>query len=215
MNLPDGSTVSLSAASEVAVDLGRSARNLELRQGEALFSVAHDPARPFVVHVQGGEIRAIGTSFNVRVEDQQVTVTVVEGTVQIETEAERSSDAGLVQLATAGQQVVFGRRRQGSEAQAEVQFMAPPRRVDSSRYASWAEGVLRFDGEPLSEVIKEVNRYSSRDLRLGDPKLASLPIYGELHIGDIEGLRSIVADIEQVDSAAIERKLPTVSNGDR
>lgn len=213
VNLPDGSTVSLSAESVVEVDLEPARRNFVLKQGEALFDVAHDPNRPFIVSAGEGQIQAVGTAFNVRLADAGVVVTVVEGTVKVEAgrnaAGKERGGRGLVQLAIAGQQVRFGRRDQANAAGSA--FITPPKAVNASRYASWAEGFLRFEGEPLSQVIQEVNRHSATDLRLNDPSLASTPIYGVLHIGDVEGLKSIVADIDRLDGDAVSDKLEIVS----
>lgn len=45
------------------------------------------------------------------------------------------------------------------------------RPVDANDYARWARGYLRFQGEPLTRVVAEVNRYSPRRIRLLDPEL--------------------------------------------
>lgn len=216
VNLPDGSTVSLSAESIVEVDIAPTERNFVLKQGEALFDVAHDADRPFVVSAGEGRIQAVGTAFNVRLaDDAGVVVTVVEGVVKVEAGRNAAGQGrggrGLVQLATAGQQVRFGTRDRASMAGSV--FITPPEAVDPGRYASWAEGLLRFEGEPLSQVIEEVNRHSATDIRLNDPSLASTPIYGVLHIGDVEGLKSIVADIGRIDRDKVSQKIEIVSDG--
>lgn len=211
VNLPDGSTVSLSADSAVAVDLSPGRRNFVLKRGEALFDVAHDPARPFIVAAGDGVIQAIGTAFNVKLGASGVVVTVVEGTVKIEAgkQAAQRLDKGLVQLASAGQQVRYGIALKASDGSA---FVTRPATVDPGRYTSWADGFLRFQGEPLSQVIAEVNRHSARDIRLTDPALANTPIYGVLHIGDVEGLKSIVADIQSLDRETVSDKLEVVAS---
>jgi len=211
VSLADGSTVSLSADTILAIDMQRDRRSLDLIRGEALFEVAHDPARPFVVGVGSGFVRAIGTAFNIRLADE-VVVTVVEGTVSVTAAApaERRQSPGVSQIATAGQQVRLREdvrdERAGKSAGSHI---SPATAVDADRYASWATGVLRFEGEPLSTVVAELNRYSANDVRLTDSAIADTPIYGILHIGDVDGLRSIVRDIEQIDDREAARKLVT------
>jgi len=212
VTLADGSTVSLSPESHVRVDLQEEKRSLRLAGGEALFEVAHDPARPFVVSAGAGEVRAIGTAFNVRLTGPEVTVTVVEGTISVTAGQEKgqAAKAGLVQLAKAGEQVTYGGRARVQNALASDSFITPARRVEVARYAGWAKGMLRFDGEPLSEVVEEVNRYSLEQVRLHDDALGRMPIYGVLHVGDTEGLVSIVQDSQGLSDAALERKIQVV-----
>lgn len=208
VTLSDGSTVSLSPGSVLAVTMARAERRLTLRQGEGLFDVAHDPARPFLVAAGNGTVRAVGTAFNIRVGDE-VVVTVVEGTVSIDAGKARATrvDRPLTQLATAGQQVRFGVRTSNAATSRTQDFITPPRPVDAERYTSWTSGVLRFDGEPLRVVIGELNRYSGREIVLTDPALANTPIYGVFHVGDVEGLRSIVRDLERPDGVSAEETL--------
>ncbi|MBD7939984.1 FecR family protein [Brevundimonas guildfordensis] len=199
VTLADGSTVSLSPHTVVRAALGRDQRLLELEQGEALFDVAHDARRPFLVDVGSGQVRAIGTRFNIR-KGEDVVVTVVEGVVRV-TAGDQDGNAKLQlsQVASAGHQVHLGKRRDAGAAQAGGAYLSPARKVDAERYASWVNGMLQFEGEPLSQVIDELNRYSSHKIRLPDASMADIPIYGMLHIGDAEGLRALVEDLERGD----------------
>ncbi|MNI00970.1 fec operon regulator FecR [compost metagenome] len=199
VTLADGSTVSLSPHTVVRAALGRDQRLLELEQGEALFDVAHDTRRPFLVDVGSGQVRAIGTRFNIR-KGEDVVVTVVEGVVRV-TAGDHDGDAKLQlsQVASAGHQVHLGKRRNAGAAEAGGAYLSPARKVDAERYASWINGMLQFEGEPLSQVIDELNRYSSHKIRLPDSSMADIPIYGMLHIGDAEGLQALVQDLERGD----------------
>lgn len=81
--LADKSRVTLSGHSAVLVSMGKKERRIELGRGEALFDVARDPSRPFVVHTGRGTATALGTSFNVHREGDGATVTVVHGQVSV------------------------------------------------------------------------------------------------------------------------------------
>lgn len=218
VTLADGSTISLSPSSLVRVTMEKDGRRLQLAEGEAMFEVAHDPERPFTVSAGNGEVRAIGTAFNIRLAGPEVVVTVVEGTISVtagEAEAQPAKASaqrhGLTQLAKAGQQVTYGERAGRSRALASDSFITPTRDVDVSRYAGWSRGLLRFDGEPLAKVVDEVNRYALEQVRLHDPELGRLPIYGVLHVGDTKGLVSIVQDSQGLSRAALEEKLTIAS----
>ena len=82
--LGDGSVVTLNTASRIAVDFSHSRRDIALLGGEALFDVAKDRARPFVVTAGNTQVRAVGTSFTVRrLADSPVQILVREGVVEI------------------------------------------------------------------------------------------------------------------------------------
>lgn len=214
VGLADGSIVTLGADTVLAVDLRGDRRALTLKQGEALFDVSHDPARPFVVDAGPGSVQALGTRFNIRLDDE-VVVTVTEGKVAV-TSGTRSRSADvqrLSQVAVAGQQVRFG---EGSEegnrpsvpGKGVGNYISTARSVDAERFTSWTQGVLRFDGEPLGVVIDEVNRYSASKVLPVDPAIADTPIYGVFHIGDVDGLRQVVRDIHGIERRASESRTP-------
>ena len=81
--LKDGSTISLGGHSIVNVNFSEQNRRVTLVRGEAVFEVAKNKARPFIVHVGKGTVTAIGTKFNILSSGQNVTVTVLEGIVEI------------------------------------------------------------------------------------------------------------------------------------
>ena len=83
MHIEDGSTITMNTRSRMRVWLTRHARDIELLEGEALFSVAHDPSRPFRVHVGHTVVEAVGTEFSVYRGEHGTKVSVVEGRVKI------------------------------------------------------------------------------------------------------------------------------------
>jgi len=81
--LADGSTIDLNARSKVRVHLDDHARRIELVEGQALFRVAKDKTRPFIVFANATRVRAVGTQFDVNQRKRGVIVTVVEGSVAV------------------------------------------------------------------------------------------------------------------------------------
>lgn len=81
--LPDQSRIALNTSTQVHVVYTRASRLVEIEQGEATFSVAHDASRPFDVVAAHGTTRAIGTEFNILTAPTGVTVSVLSGTVAI------------------------------------------------------------------------------------------------------------------------------------
>jgi transmembrane sensor len=81
--LPDGSTVELDSRSKVRINYRPQERDIELLAGQALFRVAKDHSRPFVVQTDTTRVLAVGTQFDVYKHANGVTVTVVEGRVAV------------------------------------------------------------------------------------------------------------------------------------
>jgi len=88
--LADGSTVLLNTNTQISVDYGRHYREVQLLQGEALFTVAKNATRPFRVQAGNGRVEAIGTAFAVRLKEDAVDVMVKEGRVILASESSRS-----------------------------------------------------------------------------------------------------------------------------
>jgi transmembrane sensor len=167
--LEDGSQVTLNTETQLEVAFSKSSRTVRLSRGEALFEVAKDKTRSFVVQTQNRRFVAVGTAFDVHIQTDQVKVTMLEGTVHAE-----SMEPGSLILATvtAGEQLITSSRAQQSV-----------RRVDTERETSWRRGQLIFDNTPLGEAVDELNRYSSTHIVLVDSKLAGLRLSGTFATG--------------------------------
>jgi transmembrane sensor len=83
VSLVDGSTVELNSRSRVRIRFTDNERDVDLLEGQVLFHVAHDSARPFIVHSGTTLVRAVGTQFDVYRKESGTTVTVVEGRVAV------------------------------------------------------------------------------------------------------------------------------------
>jgi transmembrane sensor len=174
--LRDGSSVTLSTASEVRVQLTQSERQIDLRQGEAFFEVASDPSRPFIVRAGDKRVIAVGTKFSVRHDGEDVRVVVTEGVVRFEdvnssTTVQRPAtpEAPVLQHLAAGSVV----RASGDSA--IVRTTSLP---EAEQMLSWRAGYLVFDDTPLPEALGEFNRFSERKIVIGDPQLATIRLSG-------------------------------------
>ena len=170
VTMQDGSIVHLDAGSLVTAELLGDARRISLLKGRAYFEVAHDGARPFSVDAAGTRTVALGTKFEVNVQPEGVVVTLTEGSVAVT--PTRSTGQWKRTLAP-GQQFVL-------DATAPTGRL---RQVDPASVTAWSRGRLVFDGEPLSAVLAQVNRYSGIKVVLGDDRLASIPIGGTFAAG--------------------------------
>jgi transmembrane sensor len=167
--LDDGSRATLNTASHLEVAFSKKFRTVRLLGGEALFEVAKDTSRPFVVQTESRRFIAVGTAFDVRLDGPQVKLTMLEGTVRAESIDLSSSIRTTV---TAGEQLI-------ARANAEDRV----RRIDPERELGWRHGQVIFDNTPLRDAVDELNRYSSTRIELADPQLADLRLSGTFATG--------------------------------
>ena len=165
--LPDGTRVTLNTKTALQVRYGHGRREVVLQHGEAMFDVIHDTAHPFVVTVGDGSVTDLGTRFAIRDDSGTAIVTLLQGRVEI---ASRDARREL----TPGEQARYGARIAGISV----------RKVDPTAVTAWLHGRLDFNGMPLGRAIADANRYSAVKLRLGDPKLADMPVGGSFRAGD-------------------------------
>jgi transmembrane sensor len=174
--IADGSTINLNRNSSLGVSLTDHERRVELMQGEALFDVAKDKNRPFVVAMAETEIRVVGTKFNVLRHNQRITVTVAEGIVAVEV---KSDDLGenipKVYTLTAGQQLHYDHPNSD--------IINRPVNVDN--VLAWQEGQLIYENAKLSEVIADLERYSDKTFT-ASASSRDILFSGVLLVDDIE-----------------------------
>lgn len=180
VTLDDGSVVTLDTDSEVRVLAMASTRSLALTRGRAFFKVAKDPNRPFLVRAGDKTVRALGTSFGVRLDKGEVIVTLVEGKVRVEEPREFLKPGHSAEM-TAGAELVAG---------ADDDWSIDP--VDTSRATSWLEGRLTFMRDPLAEAVEEMNRYSERKLVFTGGRVPDQQIVGVFKTGDVDSFAQAV-----------------------
>jgi transmembrane sensor len=180
IRLPDGSELTLNTNTLAAVRFREHERDVSLTHGEALFKVAHDTRRPFIVYANDIEIKAVGTAFMVRVDDARVDVTVTEGTVEV------TRPGTSVQRLSAGQRALVA----SGASRTEIQ---PVDDQTLDRQLAWREGMLSFAGEPLSSAVAEINRYSRKPIYIDSPALAAQPVIGIFHASDAAAFAAATA----------------------
>ncbi len=210
--LPDGSLVELKDGSRIDVEFSPAWRRVRL-VGEAHFTVAKDPTRPFVVEAGGVAVRAVGTAFNVRLEAGAVDVLVTEGTVRVGPAAAAATLPESLPAAA----VVEARQRTvvslAPTAAAPAVVSVTPEQIREA--LDWQAPRLQFFETPLGEAVAEFNRRNpAHRLVLQDPELARERIGGTFRIDNVEGfvrLLEVTLGIHGESSGAGEirlRRLP-------
>ncbi|VAW01858.1 hypothetical protein MNBD_ALPHA01-1305 [hydrothermal vent metagenome] len=169
VRLDDGSQINLGARSIINVNYSDMRRHITLVRGEAVFNVVRDTLRPFVVKTGNGTVTAIGTKFNIHSNDQDVVVTVLEGIVEVNPYSENNTpDHAPLPRVSAGKAVTYQVNGYISEV------------TDTNVEAavSWEKGLLVRVDVPLANVIEDVNRYSAREIIIGDAALNNIRFTG-------------------------------------
>ncbi|MEJ0036567.1 MAG: FecR domain-containing protein [Gammaproteobacteria bacterium] len=172
VTLADNSTASLNTATKIRVVYSRAARHIDLLEGEAFFSVTADRARHFEVRARNGVTTATGTQFDVRIDRDDVSVAVLEGTVTVGASGNVSDDART--SVTAGQAVDY--LPDGT--------LSALRPADAARIRGWQAHRIVFSNLALAEAVREYNRYIAVPIVVGSPELATRRVNGVFQVGD-------------------------------
>ncbi|MGV2862531.1 FecR family protein [Achromobacter sp. AGC39] len=175
LSLPDGSVLEINGGTRATVKLYPDRRDVALGSGEITFTVAADATRPFTVDAGGGVVRVTGTVFDVRRDADQVTVLVESGTVQV-------SGGHWWNLGHAVLRAGQGIRVPGSGA------IGVPAPADVSAATAWREGRVVFKNAPLTDVVRDMNRYLATPLRLADDKAGRLRVSASFPLDRPEAL---------------------------
>ena len=182
INLPDGSVVELNGDGRIMTDFTAAERRVRLLRGEAHFTVAKNPARPFIVDAGAVAVRAVGTVFEVRRAATAVEVLVTEGKVRVE----RPAGAGTAPVPptslAAGERAVVDLSARGA-----APVVTPVSPAEIERALAWQGVRLEFSSLPLAEVVAEFNLRNTTQLAMGDPETARLKIGGTFRADNVEG----------------------------
>ena len=184
--LPDGSRVELKDGSRIVVQYSDRERRVKLTGGEAQFSVWQDARRPFIVEAGGIEVRAVGTVFNVRLEDRTVAVLVTEGRVKVNREAPAATSGGSVAevMLAAGEQTAVPLAVDAVQA---APVVVPATSEQISQSLAWQTPRLQFWETPLAEAVAEFNRLNRFQIVIGDAELGRRLIGGTFRPDNVEG----------------------------
>lgn len=185
--LADGSSVTLNALTRIETQWLPRERRIRLRSGQALFRVAKDASRPFIVTVGDRTVTALGTAFDVKLDAGKVQVTLMEGRVAVRGMGKAAGQPTL-ELAPHEQLI------------ATDGALPQVRHVDLASATGWAEGQVYFTDEALSIAVAQMNKYSAEQIVLGDPTLGELRINGMFRAGNQDGFASALADYYPLDT---------------
>ncbi|QTF08722.1 DUF4880 domain-containing protein [Brenneria izadpanahii] len=148
--------------------------SLELRKGEAQIQALGTDAGEVSVKAGVGTVLARNAWFNILYFDDNVSVTCLEGQVQV-----RCEQASLTLLP--GEQVRYAYSR-----------LLPVTQVDLRKVLAWRYRQILFDHTPLSDVIAEVNRYRKGRIILLNKELARRQVHGRFSLEQLDDVIDLI-----------------------
>jgi transmembrane sensor len=215
VELSDHSHIALDARTRLRVRFSADARIVQLLEGQAQFSVAKDPARPFKVEAGDKTIVAIGTVFDVEYIEREVRVAMVEGRVAVLTGGNQGTGSGPdtdtisnksspIEL-SAGEALAV--RADGASTVL--------RKADIEAATAWRQGKVIFRDKTLAEAVHRLNRYSRQQVVVDDPVLAQLKVSGVFDAGDAQAFTEamqaylpVAADFSHRSTIHLRMKVP-------
>lgn len=185
----DGSIITLNTNSYIEVDFTEGQRDVRLLKGEALFSVAHDEKRPFLVFANNGIVRAVGTEFSVHIKNNALDILVSEGSVELSTLkptkptlTPTKKSTSVTKVASLGI-IKAGHVAQVKDSKASIALVS---NEAINAELSWRVGRLEFTGEGLEEAIAEYTRYTDLNIIISDPELKTINLGGSFPTGELD-----------------------------
>lgn len=169
--LRDGTTIELGGKSAITRSTVAGVRSVALEHGEAFFKIERNAPRPPTVIAGNATITSAGAEFNVRRRDgRQITLTVVDGAVEID-----FNHSATYRLRSGQQLTCDANGRCGDIVHS----------TDDSASA-WRDGLLVYESEPLKFVAADLNRYSARRIEIGDRAAGEALLNGVVYEWDID-----------------------------
>lgn len=169
--LSDGSVSTLGPDSAIALSIEGRERRVELLEGMAYFEVAPEKARPFVVETRDIVVRAAGTAFDISDDAGCTSICVAQGGVEARP---RLHPGGNFQRVGAGEWLSFDAATDTFERGAR----------DVDQVASWRDGLLVADREPIAALVAKIARWHSGRIVILDPSIGNQKVSGLFDLGD-------------------------------
>jgi transmembrane sensor len=162
-DLPDGSRATLDGDTALSLAYSAAERRLELASGAAVFEVAEDAVRPFVVTAAAGETMTFGRSFSIQHGSDDVVLECLDGLLDVRCR-------GTVALRT-GETVAYSAAGLGERSI-----------LDLETASSWRKGLLIFHNRSLENVVADVNRHRRGKVIIASQRLRSRRVSGVFHL---------------------------------
>jgi transmembrane sensor len=202
--LPDGTVVTLNAHSRLEYPMKFAGKERQVKlEGEAFFDVAHDTAHPFRIHAGAAEVRVLGTSFNLRVRDDDVKVDVQTGTVELcaaDSLADQPRQRILLKAGTAGSYDVKSKVLKKEQGEVENALF-------------WKTKTLVFRNQPLQQVVAQLNAVLGDSIQLENPAIGRCALSTTFENPSIAAALDVIAATFNLEIIRDEKHYTVKGNG--
>ncbi|SHG06701.1 FecR family protein [Fodinibius roseus] len=192
LQLTDGSKIILNADSRLRYPQRHTGKELQVwLEGEAYFDIVHKTGadrRQFTVHTRDGDVRVLGTKFNVNTRKNQTEVVLEEGKVKIE-KPDSSRSSSISHVMTPGEMVRFDSQQNRIDVQA----------INPELYTSWTEDRLVFEETPLHEIAYDLETIYGLEVRIASSELGEMLVSGTVSNDNLPVLLSSLSRLLEVD----------------
>ncbi|MCA6108190.1 FecR domain-containing protein [Bradyrhizobium sp. CNPSo 4026] len=167
--LSDNVTLTLNTQTSIAIRSEQGTPRIELISGEAAVQAERDAPVPLVIDAGGGRVTTRRASFNVKCLDRVVSVSCIEGAVEIEWRGQR--------VAMSGEQQISYSAETG---------LGPASHADIEQANAWRKGLLIVRDWPVGRLVEEINRYRPGRIVIMDEQLGRRMISGTFHLDHLD-----------------------------
>ncbi|HOZ85602.1 MAG TPA: DUF4974 domain-containing protein [Niabella sp.] len=205
IRLKDGSTIVLNAASTINVFENFGSKNREVfLEGEAYFEVAHNKDLPFIVHTNSMDVKALGTSFNVKAypDEKRTETSLIKGSVSV-TLKENNNQSLILKP---NQKIEWNSSRtkapeinpkNGIPAKNHIPQRVVPTPSGEIREIAWKDNKLVFDDDSLGSMIPVLERWYGVDIELSDESISHYRYSGVFEKEDIQTVLEFLKEAKQ------------------
>ncbi len=191
IQLPDGSTVWLNAASSIqySLNIGTAKQRRVKLDGEAYFEVAKNAAHPFIVETDKQAVEVLGTHFNINsYRDERLTkTTLLEGSVRVSHKTTNESEV----------------LKPGEQSLVSVSGM-DVKEVDVDEAIAWKNGYFMFNNERQESILRKVARWYNVEIEYADPAVKEVMYYGT--VSRFEKISKVLRKFEQTGEVRFDIK---------
>lgn len=199
VTLKDGTGVFLDTDTKLVVDFDAKDRKVDLRYGRANFRVAPDARRPFAVEAAQKLVIGTRSTFDVRRYGDDISVLLIHG-----------------QATVKNTNVDAGRQLRDGERLSFISGQSP--RLDKPNLLpliAWHTGQAIFENSLLTDVVLEMNRYSTIKLEVDDSRIARMKVSGVYRVGDNTNFARSLARLLPVEIRVVDDRIQLVGDDAR
>jgi transmembrane sensor len=201
ISLKDGTGVFLDTDTKLVVDFSDKSRKVDLRYGRANFRVAPDARRSFAVEAAQKLVIGTRSTFDVRREGDDISILLIHGHATVKNTVAGADDGRTL---SDGERLSFA---SGQSPKLDKPNLLP--------LIAWHTGQAIFENAVLTDVVLEMNRYSTIKLEVDDTRIAAMKVSGVYRVGDNTNFARSLSRLLPVEIRVVDDRIQLVGDDAR